>query len=258
MTGPVDVTVDAAWAVGLMLALIRVTTFAVLSPLLGRGIPATARVAFAVAVSMAMTVPVRGVDTVGALVAAGAVNAVIGGVLGFVTGVIVSMFTTAGGIVDWVSGLAVSAVFDPLQGTQAGVFARMFHLTATTLFVVSGGLGLLVTGLVGSVRLLPLDAAISWRPELTGYVVEVVALMLRLGVELALPVIGVLLLVELALGLASRFAPEANVFLLGLPLKLLTSLVVVGASWVLFPDAMQQMESVVAESFDVVIRGLGG
>lgn len=257
MAGPVDVPVDAAWAVGLLLALIRVATFAVTSPLLGRGVPATARIAFSVAVGMAMTTPVEGIDTVGGLVSAGMVNAAIGGVLGFVTGVILSMFTTAGGVVDWVSGLAVSAVFDPLQGTQAGVFARMFHLTATTLFVVSGGLGLLVTGLVGSARFLPLDAAITWRPELTGYVVDVVSLMLRLGVELALPVIGVLLMVELALGLASRFAPQANVFLLGLPLKLLTSLIVVGSSWALFPDAMRQMEAVVAESFDVVIRGLG-
>ncbi len=256
--GVVELPVDTAWAVGFVLAMSRVAAFALTSPFLGSTIPVAARLAFASAVGLAATQPVPGVVELGDLLVAGMVNVTVGAVLGYVTGVVVYLFSTAGGIVDWVSGLAVSAVFDPLQGDQSGIFARMFHLVAVTMFVAAGGLGLLVTGLVGSTWIVPLDAAVTLQPGLTGYVVDLVAGVVRSGLELALPVIGVLIMVELALGLASRFAPQANVFLLGLPAKLLTSLTVVASSWVLFPDAMAGVESTVARGFEVGLRGLGG
>ena len=253
----VELPIDASWAVGLMLALIRVGAFVVVSPILGRAIPMPGRVAFAFAVGMALSQPVPGVIEVGDLLAAGTMNALVGGALGYLTGLMVHLFTTAGGIIDIFSGLAVATVFDPMQGDQGGVFARMFHLVALTMFLVAGGMALLVGGLAASVRALPLDGTISPQPGLAGLMVDLVSQLVRTGVELALPVIGVLLMLELTLGIASRFAPQANVFLLGLPAKILTAITVVGSSWVLFPDAVATLESSVSRNIDAVLRGLG-
>jgi flagellar biosynthesis protein FliR len=116
---------------------------------------------------------------------------------------------------------------------------------------------LLVVGLVGGTRVLPLDAPLAPRPGLAGLVVELTSDLVRTGLELALPVMGVLFMLELALGLASRFAPQANVFLLGLPAKILAAITVIGSSWVLFPDAVAGAERTVARSLDAVLRGLG-
>lgn len=255
--GVVEIPVDAAWAVGFVLAMIRVAAFAVASPIIGRSIPATGRLAFAVAVTIAMARPVADVVELGDLIAAAGMNAIVGAALGWVTGLILQLFTSAGGIVDLISGLSVATVFDPMQGDQGGVFARMFHLTATTMFLVAGGMTLLVGGLVTSATLLPLDASLAPQAGLTGYVVELVTIMVRRAVELALPIMGVLLMLELALGLASRFAPQANIFLLGLPAKILAAITVVSSSWVLFPDAMADAQATVARSMEVVLRGLG-
>jgi flagellar biosynthesis protein FliR len=82
--------------------------------------------------------------------------------------------------------------------------------------------------------------------------------MVRSAVELALPVIGILLMLELALGLAARFAPQANIFMMGMPAKILAAITVVGTSWVLFPDAVASAEHTVARSLEAVLRGLGG
>jgi len=252
-----DVPFDTAWIVGFILASSRMAAFAVVSPFLGRGIAMPARIAFTVAVALAATTPVSGLIEIGDLVAAMLINLTIGGVLGYLTGLIINLYSVAGGVVDISSGLAVSAVFDPMQGDQSGAYSRLFHLTAVTLFVTAGGLALLVGGLIGSTRLLPVTAGLSVHPGLGGEVVTLTALVVRRGVELALPAIGVLMLIELALGIAARFAPQANVFLLGLPAKLLTSLTVVGSSWALFPDAMRNVESTVERTFDVVLAGLG-
>lgn len=258
MEGVIELPVNAGWAVGFVLAITRVAAFAIASPVTGRGIPVPARLAFTLAIAVAMARPVSGVVEIGDLVAAGVTNALIGAAMGFVSGLILHLFASAGGIVDLISGLSVATVFDPMQGAQGGVFARLFHLTGITLFLVSGGAALLVGGLVGSERLLPLDGGLAPQAGLTGVVIVLVSTMMRSAVELALPVMGVLLMLELALGLAARFAPQANVFLLGLPAKLLAAITVVGSAWVLFPDAMSNTERIVGRSLELVVRGLGG
>lgn len=256
--GVVSLPVDAAWAVGFVLALTRVAAFAIASPIIGRAAPIPARLAFTVGVAIAMTRPTSGVHEVGELLGATLANVAIGAILGFVSGIIFQLFTSAGGVVDLISGLSVATVFDPMQGDQGGVYARMFHLVGLTMFVVGGGLALLVGGLVASTRVLPVEAPFTPHPGLAGLVVDLVTAMIRGAVELALPVLGVLLMLELALGLAARFAPQANVFLLGLPAKLLTSIMVVGSAWVLFPDTMNIVEATVGRTMESVLRGMGG
>jgi flagellar biosynthesis protein FliR len=254
----VELPVDVGWVVGFLLALIRVGAFVIASPIIGRSIPAPGRMAFAFAVSMAMTRPIPGLIELGDLVAAAGINVAVGATLGWVSGLIMHLFSSAGAVADLVSGLSVSMVFDPMQGSQGGVFSRMFNLTATTMFLVAGGMGILVGGLVSSATLLPVDAGLAPDPALGGYIIESANLMIRRSVELALPIMGVLLMMELALGLAARFAPQANIFLLGLPAKLLVSITVVGSAWVLFPDAMADAEGLVARGMQAGIRGLGG
>ena len=45
--------------------------------------------------------------------------------------------------------------------------------------------------------------------------------MLVAAVEMAMPALAALFVAEVVLGIASRFAPQANIFLLGLPAKVI-------------------------------------
>lgn len=253
-----DLPIDAAWAVGLMLAIIRVAAFVVTSPIVGKTVGTPARMAFTVAIGTALSYPVTTALDVPGLIGAAVVNAVVGGVLGFVSGLIIQLFSVAGGIVDFVSGLSVATVFDPMSGQQGAVFQRLFHLTAVALFLVSGGLTLLVGALFGSIRVLPLEGGLAPTALLSETVVTLVSTLFRAGVELVLPVLGVLLMLELALGLAARFSPQANILMLGMPMKILAAITVVGAAFILFPDAMSDMQRTVGEASEAALRGLGG
>ena len=248
--------IDAAWVAGLVLAMTRVAAFAVVSPII-RALPVPARTAFTVAVGSALTVPVPGALDLGPLVGAATTNAIIGGVLGFITGLIVHMFSIGGGVVDFVSGLAVASVFDPLSGEQGAVFARMFHMAAIALLLVGGGMALLVGGLAASVQVLPLDGGLAPTAILPETVMNLVTQVMRGGVELVLPVLGVMLMLELAFGLAARFSPQANVLMLGLPAKVLTSITVMGSVWVLFPDAISNAQRTIGQATEATLRGLG-
>lgn len=253
-----ELPIDPTWVAGLILAITRVGTFVITSPILGRAVPAPARLAFTVAVGASLAVPVPpGTLELGALIGAGVTNAIVGGTLGFLTGLIVHTFATAGGIVDFVSGLSVATVFDPVSGDQGAVFARLFHLTAVVLLLIGGGMALIVGGLAASVRVLPLTGGLAPSGILPETVMNLVTQVMRSGVELVLPIIGVLLMLELAFGLAARFSPQANVLMLGLPAKILTSITVVGSAWVLFPDAIADTQRTIGQATEAALRGLG-
>lgn len=249
--------VDGAWAIGLMLTIMRVAGFVLAFPLLATSLPATARLTFALAVGWGLSEPLMLDVSATGLIASGLLNVTIGAALGWLSGVALQVFASAGGILDLISGLAVSQIFDPLTGDQGGVYQRMFHLVGMTLFVTIGGLGLVAAGLDASLEAIPLDAGLSPAMGLSGYALELMADMIRHAVELALPVMGVMLMLELGFGLAARFAPQANVFLLGLPAKLLASLTIVGGVWVLFPDVMDRIETSFPEVISTGLRGLG-
>lgn len=249
--------IDAAWAAGLVLAITRVATFVVASPIIGRAIPGPARLAFTIVIGLSLAAPVPAALEPAALLGAAVTNAIVGGVIGLVTGFIVHLFATAGGIVDFVSGLYVANVFDPGMGDSGGVYARLFHYAAIALLLVGGGLALIVGGLTASVRVLPLDGGLAPTAILPETVMNLTTMVMRRGVELVLPVLGVMLMLELTFGIATRFAPQANVLMLGLPAKLLTSLTLMGSVWVLFPDAIAETQRTIGEAFEASLRGLG-
>lgn len=243
-----DLSLDAAWASGYLLAMIRVAAFVVATPFLPRTVPVVGRAGIVVVVGLALASPQPDTSVAG-LVGAAAVNTAVGLALGYLTGVVLHLFTVAGDILDVTSGLSVAAVFDPLTGGRGAVLGRMLPLTAVTIFLAVGGLGALVQGLAASVAVIPLDGAIRIDAGLAELAVNVTGRLLVSGTELALPAVAALFLSEVVLGLAARFAPQANVLMLGLPLKVLVLLTTVPLVLLLFPEAIAGMMELVEDTF---------
>jgi flagellar biosynthetic protein FliR len=251
----VDLALDAPWAIGYLLAMTRVAAFVVATPFLPRSIPMVGRAGFVVVVGLALASPTP--DTsLPALVAGAAVNVGVGLILGFLTGVVLHLFTVAGDVLDVTSGLSVATVFDPLTGGRGAVMGRLFPLAAVTIFLAVGGLGAVIQGLAASVQAIPLDGSIRLHAGMIELATSVTGRLLVAGVELALPAIAALFLSEVVLGLAARFAPQANVLMLGLPLKILILLTTVGLVLLLFPEAMAGMMDLVDSMFIDGISGL--
>jgi flagellar biosynthetic protein FliR len=57
------------------------------------------------------------------------------------------------------------------------------------------------------------------------------------AIEIAAPLLAALFLADLALGLLNRAAPEMNVFVIGLPLKILLTIGLAGLALPLLPGA---------------------
>jgi flagellar biosynthetic protein FliR len=155
-------------------------------------------------------------------------EAVIGFALGFAVRLLVSGAEMAGQLAGFQLGFAYASVVDPQSGVRNNVLSSACGLTALLVFLGLNAHHDLVRALVASYDVLPIGVG-SVDDSLPEVVARMLGLVLVLGVRLAAPVLIVLLVVELALGLASRAAPTLNLMAQGFPVRLLVGLITLAA-----------------------------
>jgi flagellar biosynthetic protein FliR len=239
------VGLDLTTATVFVLVLCRTTAWTMTLPALGgRGIATYGR--FALSISLALflvgTMPdaVAPTDT-GALLTAALTETLIGLTLGWLIALAVAGVEASGVLIDFFGGFSSATIFDPVAGQSAAVFARMQTMLLGLLLVVSPALHGLIRGFALSFDQVPVGRAPNFDGDVWQAVATATSNILVAAVAIAAPVLGALLLAEAGLALASRFVPQANVFFLGLPVKSLITLTVVGASLTLVPVVLPRL-----------------
>lgn len=179
----------------------------------------------------------------------------VGLLLGWATGILLRAFEAAGAMIDLSSGFSLGAIIDPLSGTQSAVFARFANMLFVTLLVATGAHLVLIQGFVRSFDALPAGAGLSLGEGAAVALTGAVGGLLLAAIEIGAPVLGVLFLTEVVLAVAARFAPQANVFLVGLPLKVGVALLAMGTALIYLPA---HLEGLVESSLRLGSRVLGG
>ncbi len=133
------------------------------------------------------------------------------------------------------AGTTAGAVFSHETGSSEGPIARFSSLAGHALLVSLGGLTLVAQVLAASTSAIALDGHVGLSSVLGSLATSRSTALLRTGVELALPVGAVMFTLEIAFGVLSRFVPQLNPFLVGLPVKMLAMFLVLGGFAVTFP-----------------------
>lgn len=149
----------------------------------------------------------------------------IGIAIGFTMRIAFAAIEAAGEMVGLQMGLGFASFFDPQSAGQTLVIARFFNLLATLIFLAVNGHLLLVSLLVDSFQTLP----ISTQPLAAAGFFNLAAFgstIFAIGLQLALPLIAILLMTNLALGILTRSAPQLNIFAIGFPITLGVGLII--------------------------------
>ena len=146
-------------------------------------------------------------------------NVLIGLTLGFAVRIVFAAVEFAGELIGLQMGLNYAGFFDPTSGGQATAPSRFFGTVVALLFIVINGHLLVIAAVVQSFHAFPVAPEPFaflrlLQPQVWG--AEVFAL----GLWIALPLIGMLLFVNMVLGVISRVAPQMNVFAIGFPVTL--------------------------------------
>jgi flagellar biosynthetic protein FliR len=218
-----------AWLAPLLWPFVRVLALFSSLPVLGqRLVPMRLRIGLAfliVVASQASLPPMPVVPLDGPLAfALVAQNVVIGLTLGFAVRIVFAAVEFAGELIGLQTGLNFAGFFDPASGTQGTATSRFFGTMVGFLFIAVNAHLLVTAAVVQSFHAFPAGPepfaflrALS--PQAWG--AEVFAL----GLWIALPLVGMLLFVNLVLGVISRVASQLNLFAVGFPITLGVGLV---------------------------------
>jgi flagellar biosynthetic protein FliR len=245
---------------GFLLALVRSAAWVFVAPPFGtRMFPSQVKVGLAAAITISLgpklaeqAVPLETVP----LITAAVLQLAAGLALGFLGVLLFSAVQAAGGLIDLFGGFSAAQQLDPVSGTHTSIFGRFYHLLAITLLFAIDGHLLLVRGFLTSFEAAPFtDLSLEGLAKL---VTGDLGLFFLAAVEIAAPLLAALFLAELALGLLARAAPQMNVFLLGLPLKILLTIGLAALAIPLLPDAVGSLlRPIVDHGLDVVGSGGG-
>lgn len=125
---------------------------------------------------------------------------------------------------EWLAqaaGLGFATAMDP-AGAPAPVLGLLLALATWSLFLASDGHLLLLRVLVESYGTLP-NAAALMQPQALAQVTALGSFAFVTGLLVALPLGGLLLLLNLVLAVAAKSAPQLNLFSVGFPAMLLAA-----------------------------------
>jgi flagellar biosynthetic protein FliR len=169
----------------------------------------------------------------------------IGISIGFIMRIVFAAVEAAGEIVGLQMGLGFASFFDPQSAGQTLVLARFFNMLALLVFLAVNAHLLLIGVLVDSFQTLP----ISPQPLSAAGFYNVAAFgstVFAVGLQLALPLIAILLMTNLSLGILTRSAPQLNIFAIGFPITLGVGLIVLDLT---LPYFVPQLELMLQNGF---------
>lgn len=149
------------------------------------------------------------------VLAFGAANELVLGVaIGLVPRFMVAAVEIAGEQIAPMMGLGVAQIFDPMAHASQNVITSILRNLAVLLGVLVGLHRVLIGAVIGSFRALP-AGTIQSPGNLTEIILAMSGEALTTGVKLAIPLIAVLLVTQVALAFVSRAAPAMQVFSIG-------------------------------------------
>lgn len=130
--------------------------------------------------------------------------------------------------------LSYGSMIDPQGGVRNTVLASLYgNLALLTFFVINGHHALL-RGLTASYRTLPIGTG-GIDESLARSVMQLLGLVFVFGFRLAVPIVVVMFVVELATALIARSAPAINLQVIGTPIRIIVGLIAVAAVIGLIP-----------------------
>lgn len=231
--------------------MLRPGAFLAASPVFGgRFVPLPVRIMAAAVIALALAGRVPAPDVLAAdaaglltLLPAALAEIAVGVCAGLALTIVFAAAAMAGDRIAATAGLSLAAQVDPAMGGTSPVLAQAFNLALLSVFVVTDGHLVALRMILDSMAASP-PGTLADPVAVIGAGMSAGAAMFALAAQATAPVVGVLLLVNVVVGLLTRSAPTLNVFSFGFPLMMTATLILL---WLTAPSAVGMLERIVQE-----------
>jgi flagellar biosynthetic protein FliR len=220
-----------------LLIFVRVSGIFVFSPLFSsQNVPNVLKVGFSFIFSLLLTTTLK-VDFLNQVDTNYLVLIVkelmVGIMIGFISYAFFSTFYILGQIIDMEIGFGMVNVIDPQNKIQVPVMGNFYYILSFLILLITNGHHVIIKALVDSYQYIPIGK--FYISEATAYqLISILGKTFSLGFRIAAPIVVTMLLIDILLGVLSRTIPQMNVFVVGMPLKIVVGLLIIAVSLPIF------------------------
>jgi len=214
----------SAWLAMFIFPFSRILALISSSPVLGnKQVPASVKIGLALLLTV-IIVPTLdaqpSVDVASALGLVVLLEQILAGLaIGFTMLLIFSAVDMCGELVGMQMGLGFASFYDPVNASYTPLVSQFLSVIATLAFLGMDGHLYMLEALADSFHTFPISTSVpqaaalhtlaAWGGSIFAY-----------ALQLSMPVIGALLITNLALAILTRSAPQLNIFQIGFPITL--------------------------------------
>lgn len=152
-------------------------------------------------------------------------EAITGLVLGYITAACLYIVNYSGRLIDMEIGLSMANMMDPSTRLQTSITGSFYTQMVTIMLLISNMHYYLIRAIIDSFKYIPLGGAVfkaGLYEIFTSFIVD----FFIIGFRIVLPIFATMLIVNVVLGVLARIAPQMNMFVVGMQLKVLGGLVI--------------------------------
>ncbi len=141
----------------------------------------------------------------------------IGVCLGITGQIIFAGLDLAGSLISYQTSLSFANMVDASTQQQNSVLSNLLTTLGVLVFLGIGGEKILLNGLIKSFEIVPLSAGNIF--YVGPYLLEIATFLFLIGLQITIPFIFVILLIDLSLAIFARIMPQVNLLFISLPIK---------------------------------------
>ncbi len=151
----------------------------------------------------------------------------IGFSIGLFISIIFTSFQVAGELFSYQMGLGISEVLDPLSEVEVPVVSQVFQVFAMLIFIAINGMEYEILVLKKSFELVKY---VDFSTKINIIMPQVIILfrdLFLIALQIAIPIVITLLILNITLGIISKFAPQVNIFMVGINIQVIVGLILI-------------------------------
>jgi flagellar biosynthetic protein FliR len=181
---------------------------------------------------------------------------VIGLVIGYAAHSLFAGLQFAGHLIGFQIGLSFVNTVDPTTSSRSTTLSIYYNFLGLMLFLGFNGHHWFIETLARSVTVIP-----PYSLHLDGAMVSKMGLLMGklfvIGFQVAAPVVAVLLLTDIALGIAGRTAPQVHILVIGFPLKVLVGIFCLGSGLYFLPTLFRGYSMQLYQDLNLLMKMMG-
>ncbi len=176
--------------------------------------------------------------------------------MGFVTTFFFNLVYSAGQIMDMQIGFGIVSVYDIQNNSQVPVMGNILNIVLVIVFFCVNGHLKLIAILHATFSKIPIGH-VMLSVDFVTVMLEVFSLTFVLAIMVAMPILAAGIILEVAMGVLIRSVPQMNMFVVGIPVKILVGLLILLMSMPIFVNFSNTIFTEMFQSIEKVFSTFG-